>query len=153
VSAPESRDALDKGVADAITFPLDSLISFNIDKAVKYHMDAKLYAASFVWVINKPWFEGLSANQKKVINDHCNNQWATKVGEGWGGAEDAGEAKLQAMPGHTIVKLTPEQVQSWKKAVEPITAQWSQSAQKSGANPTEVLNELKRELATRKAAY
>lgn len=153
VSAPESRDALEKGVADAITFPWDSLISFNIDKAVKFHLDTKLYAASFVWVINKPWFEGLSANQKKVINDHCSNEWAAKVGEGWGGAEDAGEAKLAATAGHTIVQLTPEQVQTWKKAVEPITAQWSQGAQKSGANPTEVLNELKRELTARKAAY
>lgn len=153
VSAPESRDALDKGVADAITFPWGSLISFNIDKAVKYHMDAKLYAASFVWVINKPWFEGLSVNQKKVISEHCSNEWAAKVGEGWGGAEDSGEAKLQATPGHTIVKLGPEQVQTWKKAVEPITAQWSQGAQKSGANASEVLADLKRELTARKAAY
>lgn len=153
VSAPESRDALDKGVADAITFPWDSLISFNIDKAVKYHMDAKLYAASFVWVINKPWFDGLSANQKKVINDHCSNEWAAKVGEGWGGAEDSGEAKLAATAGHTLVKVTPEQIQAWKKAVEPITAQWSQGAQKAGANPNEILNDLKRELTARKAAY
>lgn len=153
VSAPESRDALEKGVADAITFPWDSLISFNIDKAVKYHLDAKLYAASFVWVINKPWFEGLSVNQKKVINDHCNNEWATKVGEGWGGTEDSGQAKLAASAGHTIVKLTPEQVQTWKKAVEPVTVQWSQAAQKAGANPNDVLTDLKRELAARKAAY
>lgn len=153
VSAPESRDALDKGVADAITFPWDSLISFNIDKAVKYHLAAKLYAASFVWVINKPWFDDLSANQKKVINDHCNNEWATKVGEGWGGAEDAGEAKLASTAGHTIVKVTPEQIQTWKKAVEPVTVQWSQGAQKAGANPNDVLNDLKRELAARKAAY
>ncbi len=27
-----------------------SLISFNIDKAVKFHLDVRLYAASFVWV-------------------------------------------------------------------------------------------------------
>lgn len=153
VSAPEARDALDKGVADAITFPWGSLISFNIDKAAKFHMDARLYAASFTWVINKPWFETLSASQKKVINDHCSNEWAAKVGAGWGDAEDAGQVKLAATPGHTIVKLTPAQVQSWKTAVEPITTQWSEGAQKSGVNPSEVLNELKRELTTRKAAY
>lgn len=119
VSAPESRDALEKGVADAHHLPWDSLISFNIDKAVKFHLDTKLYAASFVWVINKPWFEGLSANQKKVINDHCSNEWAAKVGEGWGGAEDAGEAKLAATAGHTIVQLTPEQVRTWKRPSNP----------------------------------
>jgi TRAP-type C4-dicarboxylate transport system substrate-binding protein len=37
VSAPESRDALEKGVADAITFPWHSIITFGIDKVVKHH--------------------------------------------------------------------------------------------------------------------
>jgi TRAP-type transport system periplasmic protein len=153
VSAPESRDALDKGVADAITFPWASLISFNIDKAVKFHLDARLYAASFVWVLNRGWYDKLGASQKKVIDDHCNNEWATRVGKDWGGEEDAGQAKLQATPGHTIVKLTPPQVQAWKTAVQPVTEQWAQSAQKAGANGTAVLDALKRELTTRNAAY
>ena len=48
VSAPEARDALEKGVADAITFPWDSLISFGIDKVTKHHIDFKLYSASFM---------------------------------------------------------------------------------------------------------
>src|SRR5471030_2089310 len=38
-SAPEARDALERGVADAITFPWGSLLLFGIDKAVKFHMD------------------------------------------------------------------------------------------------------------------
>ncbi|KAI5912044.1 TRAP transporter substrate-binding protein [Azoarcus sp. PA01] len=42
VSAPESRDALDKGVADAITFPWNSLITFNVHKAAKFHTDMRL---------------------------------------------------------------------------------------------------------------
>ena len=53
VSAPEARDAIEKGVADAITFPWNSIISFGIDKAVSHHTDMRLYAASFVWAINK----------------------------------------------------------------------------------------------------
>lgn len=153
VSAPESRDALEKGVADAITFPWASLISFNVDKAVKFHLDTRLYAANFTWTMNRAWYDKLSAGQKKVIDDHCNNEWAAKVGAAWGDEEDAGEAKLAATPGHTIVKLTPPQVEAWKKAVEPVVAQWSASVQKAGANPAAVLEELKRELAARNANY
>jgi TRAP-type C4-dicarboxylate transport system substrate-binding protein len=44
VSAPEARDALDKGVADAITFPWGSIITFGIDKVTKFHTDLRLYA-------------------------------------------------------------------------------------------------------------
>jgi TRAP-type transport system periplasmic protein len=151
VSAPEARDALDKGVADAITFPWNSIISFGIDKAVKFHTDMRLYAAGFVWAINKPWYEKLSTNQKKVIDDHCNNAWAARVGADWGAAEDAGQEKLEKAPGHTIVKLTPAQLDTWKKAVEPVAAQWIASADKAGIPGKAALDDLRRELATRNA--
>ncbi|MDE2455565.1 MAG: TRAP transporter substrate-binding protein, partial [Burkholderiales bacterium] len=42
-SAPEARDMLERGVADAITFPYGSLRLFGIDKVVKYHLDTPLY--------------------------------------------------------------------------------------------------------------
>lgn len=153
VSAPESRDALDKGVADAITFPWLSTITFNVDKAVKYHMDARLYAANFTWLLNQRWYDRLSVTQKMVIDDHCNNEWAGKVGQAWGDEEDSGQAKMEKLPGHTIVKLTPSQVGAWKKAVQPVTAQWAQSVDKNGGNSKQVLEELQKNLAVNNAAY
>ena len=42
-SAPEVRDIIERGVADAVTFPWGSLVLFGIDKVTKYHMDAPLY--------------------------------------------------------------------------------------------------------------
>ena len=39
-SAPEARDVLERGVADAITFPWGSISLFGIDKVVTMHMDA-----------------------------------------------------------------------------------------------------------------
>jgi TRAP-type C4-dicarboxylate transport system substrate-binding protein len=110
VSAPESRDALEKGLADAITFPWNSILSFGIDKAVKYHSDMRLYTSSFVWVMNKPWYDKLATGQKQVIDDHCNNDWAGKVGAAWGDDEDAGQGKLEKMAGHTIVPISPAQL-------------------------------------------
>lgn len=150
VSAPESRDALEKGVADAITFPWNSLISFSIDKAVKYHTDMRLYAAAFTWVMNPGWYNKLSTAQKKVMDDHCNNDWAGKVGAAWGDDEDSGQGKLESQ-GHTIVKLTPAQLDAWKKAVEPMNAQWIESVGKSGVNGQQVLNGLRQELKARGA--
>ncbi len=151
VSAPEARDALEKGVADAITFPWNSIISFGIDKAVSFHTDMRLYAAVFVWAINKPWYENLAVNQKRVIDSHCTNEWAARVGADWGAAEDAGLDKLAKTPGHQIVKLTPTQRAAWHKAVEPLTAQWIASADKAGIPGKAALDDLKRELAARGA--
>lgn len=150
VSAPESRDALEKGVADAITFPWNSLLSFNIDKAVKNHTDMRLYAAAFTWVMNRNWYDRLGPSQKKVIDDHCNNEWAGKVGAAWGDDEDTGQGKLEKQ-GHNIVKLTPQQLDAWKKAVEPISKQWLEGVNKSGANGQQILGGLRQELKNRSA--
>ena len=150
VSAPESRDALEKGVADAITFPWNSLLSFSIDKAVKYHTDMRLYAAAFTWVMNPSWYNKLSATQKKVMDDHCNNDWSGKVGAAWGDDEDSGQGKLEKQ-GHNIVKLPPQQLEAWKKAVEPISTQWVENVGKSGVNGQQVLTALRQELKARGA--
>ena len=52
-SAPEVRDIIERGVADAVTFPWGSLVLFGIDKVTKYHMDAPLYVTTFAFVMNK----------------------------------------------------------------------------------------------------
>jgi len=78
-SAPEVRDILDKGVADAVTFPWGSIPLFGIDKVTKYHMNAPLYVTTFAFVFNKDKYSQMSAAQKKVIDNHCNGQWAEKV--------------------------------------------------------------------------
>ena len=56
-SAPEVRDIIEKGVADAVTFPWGSIPLFGIDKVTKYHMDAPLYATTFAFVFNKAKYD------------------------------------------------------------------------------------------------
>jgi TRAP-type C4-dicarboxylate transport system substrate-binding protein len=70
-SAPEAREVLERGVADAITFPWRSLLLFGIDKVVKYDMDMPFATTTFVWVMNKAKYDGMSAAQKAVIDTHC----------------------------------------------------------------------------------
>jgi hypothetical protein len=94
VSAPESRQALESGVADAITFPWKSIVLFGIDKVVSYHMDLPFYVAGFAWLMNKPTYERMSASQKKAIDAHCSTEWAAKVGKTWGD-HAAGRAELR----------------------------------------------------------
>ena len=137
----------------AITFAWTSIISFGIDKAVTYHTDMRLYAAAFVWALNKPLYDGLSANHKKVIDDHCNNDWAARVGQAWGDAEDAGREKLAAMPGHTIVPMSAAQVDVWRKAVAPVYDTWIADANKAGIDGAKALADLRAELKKTGGAY
>jgi len=152
-SAPEARDVLERRVADAITFPWGSLVLFGIDKVVKFHMDLPLYTTPFVWVMNQAKYDAMSAAQKKVIDAHCNTEWAEKVGAPWADFEFAGRAKLGAEPGHEVYKLTPEQVAAWRKAVAPAETQWADSVRKLGYEPKAVLDGLKQSLSKYKAGF
>src|SRR4029450_1049570 len=95
VSAPEARSALESGVADAITFPWQSIMLFGIDKVVTYSAEVRLYAAGCAWVLNKPVYERMSEAQKKVIDDHCSAEWAGIVGKTWGDYGATGRANLK----------------------------------------------------------
>jgi TRAP-type C4-dicarboxylate transport system substrate-binding protein len=65
--------------------------------------------------MNKGFYDKLGAGQKKVIDAHCSNEWAAKVGAAWGDWEDSGEGKIEKMGGHTITKLTPPQLDAWRR--------------------------------------
>src|ERR1700742_2318328 len=59
-SAPEVRDIIERGVADAVTFSWGSLVLFGIHKVTKFHMDAPLYVTTFVLVMNKDKYNEMS---------------------------------------------------------------------------------------------
>jgi TRAP-type transport system periplasmic protein len=151
-SAPEARDMLERGVADAITFPWGSIVLFGIDKVVKFHMDLPLYTTPFVWVMNQAKYDALSAAQKKVIDAHCTTEWAEKVASPWADFEFAGHAKLN-VPGHEVYKLTPDQVAAWRKAVAPAETQWAGDVRKAGYDPKPVLDGLRQSLAKYQAGF
>ena len=51
-SATEVRDVLEKGVAEAVTFPWGSVPLLGVDKVTKYHMDAPLHTVTFQWLMS-----------------------------------------------------------------------------------------------------
>jgi TRAP-type C4-dicarboxylate transport system substrate-binding protein len=152
-SAPEVRDVLSRGVADAVTFPWGSIVLFGIDKVVNYHMDVPLYVTVFAWVMNKSKYEALSAAQKTVIDDHCSTEWAVKLATPWADFEADGRPKIKAEAGHEVYGLTPEQLAEWRKAAEPMQEKWAENARKSGADPDKVMAELKDALKKQNALY
>jgi len=151
-AAPEVRDILERGVADAVTFPWGSVPLFGIDKVTKYHMDVPLYVTTFALVFNKNTYDQMSAKQKKAIDDHCTNEWALKVAAPWADFEHAGIAKLKA-EGHDVYELTPDQLAQWKKAAEPLHKTWADNVKKTGVDPDAVMKELQAELVKFNSNY
>jgi TRAP-type C4-dicarboxylate transport system substrate-binding protein len=146
-SAPEVRDIIERGVADAATFPWGSLVLFGIDKVTKFQMDAPLYVTTFAFVMNKDKYNQMSERQKKAVDDNCNTEAAGRVGEPWGKFEDAGLDKVKAEAGQEVYTLTAEQTALWKKASEPLVKTWGDGVRKAGIDADAALAELRASLA------
>ncbi len=152
-SAPEIRDVLEKGVAEAAGAPWGSMMLFGIDKVTKYHIDSAFYVSEQVWVMNKAKYESLSAAQQKVMDQHCSNEWALKIATPWADFEAGGRDKLKGMAGHEVYALSPDQLAGWRKSAEPVLATWQTSVRKANADPKAVLDDLHKTLAEHKSAY
>ncbi|MFT4096863.1 MAG: TRAP transporter substrate-binding protein [Rhodoblastus sp.] len=141
-SAPESRDALERGVADAITFPWGSVFLFGIDKVTKYHMDVPLYTTVFTYSMNKALYDGMSAAQKKVIDNHCTTEWAEKVAGPWADFEANGREKMKKAEGHEVYKISDAQLAEWKKVVAPLENDWAEAVKKAGGDAAAIKADL-----------
>jgi len=152
-SAPEVRDVLAKGVADAVTFPWGSLVLFGIDKVTKYDMDEPLGSVMFVWVMNKATYEAMSASQQKIIDAHCTSQWAAKFADPWADFEHAGLEKVKAEPDHEVYKITDDQLAEWKKSAEPLRQKWADGVKAAGGDPDAIFKELQASLTQYNAGF
>src|SRR3954467_2844609 len=146
-SAPEVRDVLEKGVAEAVTFPWGSVPLLGVDKVTKYHMDAPLHTVTFQWLMSPRTYAAMSPAQKKVIDDHCTTDWAAKFASPWADFERAGLEKVKAMPGHEVYTITAEQLGEWKKAAEPLKQKWADDVKKAGGDPDAIWKDLTNTLA------
>src|SRR6266851_3459333 len=152
-SAPEARDVLERGVADAIFFPWGSMFLFGLDKVTKYHMDVPLYSTVFTYSMNKAKYDAMSPAQKKVIDDHCTTEWAVKLSSPWHDFEAAGRDKMKAAAGHEVYALTPDQLKAWKASVAPLQKAWAEAVKKAGGDPDALYKDFEATVAKYQAGF
>lgn len=141
VPAPEAREAIAKGTADAITFPWNSIYIFGIDSETKHHLDMPFYISSQMILINKAKYDGLAPEDKKVIDDHCTAEWSKKFSAGWADNEYSGRQKMIDSGEHTLYKPSDAEVQQWREAAAPLVEQWKADVKAAGSDPDTIYKE------------
>lgn len=135
VPAPEAREALAKGAADAMTFPWNSIYIFGIDQITKYHLDMPFYLSGQIVVFNKAKYDGLAEQDKKVIDAHCTPEWSERFSTGWADNEAGGRQKMIDSGEHTLYKPTDAEVKLWRDAAAPLIDQWRADVKAKGLDP------------------
>lgn len=141
ISAPDSREALERGVADAILFPWASLFPFGINDVVSNHLDINMAFNNFAFVMNQSTYDGLSEQARSAVDSHCTSEWAAHISEGWLATEAAGRERLIEQ-GNTLNTPTQGQLQAFQDAVAPVRAEWIAAANKAGYDGEAAYREL-----------
>ncbi len=152
VSAAEARQALDRGVADSITFPLRSLIDFNLHTVLRNHTDLPLVTAPSVWVMSKAKYNSLPSQAKAAVDSHCTAEWAERTMAVWNDWNEEGRQRLTA-GGNSFVPVTAEGKAAWAQSASAFRASWIDEVGKAtGIDAKAALDDLTQKLRAANAA-
>jgi TRAP-type C4-dicarboxylate transport system substrate-binding protein len=150
----EALETLKRGLADAITVPWDGLThpAFKFGTVTEYTLDVPLYVSNFTHGISMQIYNSMSDAQKKVIDQVCTPEWSARIYQHWYKDQADRTAEIRKS-GRKITKLSPAEVELWRKAAEPVYATWKEAVTKAGYNADEVLKEYKDALKSADALF
>jgi TRAP-type C4-dicarboxylate transport system substrate-binding protein len=96
--APESYELLNSGVADGVFFPLESIVSFKLDKVIGQGtiFPGGLYSSSFGFFMNEDKWNKLAKQDQAIIEKHSFEYAARSNGQSWDKADQVGLNALKA---------------------------------------------------------
>jgi TRAP-type transport system periplasmic protein len=147
--APESYELLNSGVADGVFFPLESIVSFKLDKVIGQGtiFPGGLYSSAFGFFMNEDKWNKIAKQDQAIIEKHGLEYAARSNGQSWDKADQVGLNALKAAGAKVVTAPAPMQAEA-KKRSQPIIDDWIKKAQDKhkGLNAKAVLDEFHAEL-------
>ncbi len=119
----ETYQALSRGLADMALMPFTGMATFKINEVTKYHLDAALGSDAALLFISKKRYDSLPPQAKAAIDKYSYLSLSQKMGR----LTDEEWASKRALVKDTTTTLPPQEEARWKKAVEPVTNEWTKS--------------------------
>ena len=147
--APQSYELMSSGVVDGVWFPDESVLSFKLEKVVKYRtaVPGGLYNASFAFVMNPATWAKISKADQAAI-DKLSGEWAARhFGKYWD-ADDTKSRAAQQVLGIESINADAKFVADFKARTAAVEAEWVKEAEAKGLkNAAAVLKEFRAEIA------
>lgn len=153
VSAPESREAMARGVVDGIGFPWDSLKTFGISDSADYHLDVPLYVNVFGLIMNQNTYDSMSAAEQAVMDEHCSAEWSGRLIEVWNEEGALARQEFIDNPDHEVYTPTESEVAAWVEASSDLQSSWADAVRENGDDPDVLWNDLMDRLRAANALY
>jgi TRAP-type transport system periplasmic protein len=125
IGLTDSYQALQRGTADGINFPMAPMHDFKLDEVTHYHINAAFGGGpGGVWM-TKAKFAALPAPVKKILIENSGEEESRRAGKI---LDDLGKEEIDRLshdPGQTVVSLSAEQNKKWGATLSQIAEQWA----------------------------
>ena len=142
MSMPDSYQALQKGVVDGSTYPMEADKGWKLGEVCHFATAdySAAYTTCFFVVMNKDKWNAISPDDQKII-EAINEEWAVKHGEAWDSSDVAG-TRFFLQQGGTIIGLDARESGKWQAAVTPLIADYARSLDKEGYHGEDVIQTI-----------
>ena len=136
----EAQQAMASGVADGITFPIESIEFFKITPVIKSTVliPGGFYTDTFWLGINEAKWNALRPEQKAAVEKHSGMAVALLSGWAWTNGDDVGRAALERNK-VTFATLPPPEVDKVKSALKVLEVEWLAEAKKRNLPAEEIM--------------
>jgi len=125
IALSESYEALQRGTADGIIFPIGAAPDFKLDEVTHYHIVAALGGGpGGVWMA-KAKYQSLPPEVKAIIDANSGETQSRKAGRVLDRREVEVPKELETKKGQTITTFTTDQTKAWQTALAPVFDNWA----------------------------
>jgi TRAP-type transport system periplasmic protein len=144
---PGIPDALSKGTIEACVIPWEVVPSVKVHELTKFHSEfdnsaGALYTTTFVMAMNKPKYDSLAPDLKKVIDANSGAETSAWLGKTQQ-SNDAVGRKAAVDRGNTIYQFTAAQRDEFVKLSSSIDDEWVADMDKRGYKGAQLLSTAK----------
>jgi TRAP-type C4-dicarboxylate transport system substrate-binding protein len=142
--ATEIYLALDRGVINVVFLDSLTLFAFKLVEVTKHHTILGMSNTNFWFAMNKNTWNKLPKDVQKVVDELSGEHLSADIhgkaaDKAWMGVQK----KMESM-GHTVYRLSPQELEGWKKASQPAYDEWLKAMDKKGLPGKKVLDEALR---------
>jgi len=143
MSQPETYEALQKGVVEATFCPVETLKGWKQGEVINSITDSSVigYTTAMFVVMNQSAWDRLSPELQEVFTQ-VSNEWVDKHGQAWDQADEEGMVLINKLQ-REVIKLSEEEKQQWKDAVQPILDEYITKTAEQGLPGKEFLADVK----------
>ena len=148
---PQVPEALAQGVIDGAVVPWEIVPALRLHELLRHHTEIPgsptLYTATFILAMNKPKYEGLPADLKKILDEHSGLAAAVMAGGVWDDRGHVVAEMVRQRPRNTITVLAEDEAAKWRVATKPVEEAWIKTVKERGIDGQKIVDDVRAAVA------